>query len=498
MLLASIIEPTRALHPRAPPSAQPSSTEGVPVGAGIVLSVPVESGYTTPTHGPTRYIPVTPPSSLKRDREESDEPTQGEPSPPACCTSLNPRFDLVLREGTVLDLRRIAADLGELRFDHPPDQEHLLQLAAMVSRMAAGLAVDPEPDLNGLMPLTRSLRKVVMLLSVSARGEVLRDALCAFAAPAHELSGAGGPPEPPLPHQLQVLLARRRLGSFGILPASPSAATHGKSRRTQAFAEPRESGGTLADPLTELLELLVNATAEEPFAPDETLLAIGRALTGIAQVVVDMGQKVPDLAAVSSSLIPRLARLKEYIMRMPPGLTAQAVQRLQTLSTEAQAEAQDEKTNPVCLSMLHRLTVAVERAGGALGLLGDACGRLAAADPPCKKIARLAEADLAELWTALLWMGDAMAPVIETLDIIYRSLTSFDHCIEHMERNLPPEEVLQLLQTIMEESMQAARMVARLIKPSSDSLLPRLMDSVAYATELAVEARAATDAAAHA
>jgi hypothetical protein len=38
--------------------------------------------------------------------------------------------------------------------------------------------------------------------------------------------------------------------------------------------------------------------------------------------------------------------------------------------------------------------------------------------------------------------------------------------------------------------------VARLVKPARDSLLPRLMDSLAHATELASEARIAMDAAA--
>ncbi len=85
-LLVSILEPTRSRSQvERPPSP---GAEDVSVGAGIVLSVPFANptpGYTTPAHGPTRYIPVTPPSSLKRAWEESDD---AEPSPPACCTSL--------------------------------------------------------------------------------------------------------------------------------------------------------------------------------------------------------------------------------------------------------------------------------------------------------------------------------------------------------------------------------------------------------------------------
>jgi hypothetical protein len=491
-LLASIVEPTLALHqsPQSPPAPATDGALAIPVGAGIVLSVPAGPavGFVTPDHGPTRY--TTPPPRCESPLSDGEEQ-----EPPPCCESLGVRFDHVVREGAVLDLQRIAADLGELKFDLDGDQQLLLRLRAMVSRMAADLLADPEPDLNGLLPLARSLRKVVVLLNEATRGEVLRDTLCVFSAHAHELSGRRTPQEDP-PTPLQLLLARRRLVGSGIVPASPTAETHGKRRRTVPRDEPLESGGPLSEALTSLLELLVSATAPDPFAPDETLLAIGRAFTAIAASVVAMGDKVPSLATAASTLIPRIASLKAYILRLPPGLTEQAIHRLQTLAAEAQAEAHDEKTNPVCIAMIHDMGVAMERVAGALGLLGDACARLVAADPRREDIARLANDELAEAWRALLWMGDALAPVVHTVALIHRSLDSLDRCIDHVEKSLPPTEILQLLGTIMEESLQATRMVARLVKPARDSLLPRLMDSLAHATELASEARIAMDAAA--
>jgi hypothetical protein len=478
-LLMSIVEPTYALQEQA---------EQIPVGAGIVLNVPIGSpGFVTPKHAPTRFTCISPPS-LKRPLGELEEE-----SPPPCCESLAPRFDLVLREGTASDLQRIAEDLGELHFGHPNDKQLQEELKAMVSKMATDLSADSDPDLNKLLPLTRSLRKAVVLMTDSARGDVLRDTLCVFSGHAHELSGSKTPQANP-PTQLQLLLARRRLTSSGVVPVSPSAATHGKFRRTQAFTEPQLSGGPLNEPLTSMLELLVNAEAPDLFAPDEALLSIGRAFLSIADSVVDMGRKIPGLTAAASTLIPRLAKFKEYIMRMPPGLTEQAVHHLQTLAEEAQAEALDEKINPVCFNTIHQMDLAVDRMGGALGLLGDACVRLAASDPTRKEVKRLAEEELAELWKGLLWMGDAMTPVVDTVDVIHKSLRSLDMCISHLEKNLPPHEVIQLLGTMMEDSMEATRRVSGLVKPNRGPLLSRLMDSVAHATELASDARASVDA----
>ena len=497
-LLMSIVEPTLALQQEEPGRAErDKETTKVPVGAGIVLAVPMETscpGFVTPKHGPIRFVQVTPPS-LKRGLFESDE--EGQQAPPPCRESLGTRFDLVVREDTVVDLRGIAEDLAGLKFEQSGDQQLLAKLGALISKMADDLAGDDNPDLNRLLPLTRSLRRVVVILSESARGELLRDTLCVFSGHAHELSGRKTPQEDP-PTPLQLLLSSRRLTSVGVVPVSPAAGTYGKCRRTRTYAEPQESGGPLSDGLTTTLELLVNATAEEPFAPDEVLLSIGKAFIAVADSIRLMGDKVPGLANVAFSLIPRLAKLKEFVMRLPPGLTEQAIHHLQALATEAQAEAAGDKTNPVCITMIRDMNVAVEQAGGALALLGEACARLVASDPDREDIKRLSRDELGELWKGLLWMGDAMAPVVDTVTVVQRSLTSLDACIDHMERSLPPGEVLHTLGTIMEESLQASRTVARLVKPNPESLLPRLMDSVAHVTELANEARAAMDAVARA
>ena len=495
-LLMSIVEPTLALGQHLPGSCSGTAIE-IPIGDAAVLIVPVGGsldGYTTPPRGDRSYSVMYP----KRERDAPAD--DAAVSPPACRLELAPRFDAVVRTGFAADLRVIATDLGGLHFDDETDQLLLERLAGVVTTMADDVLTNDTTGDLGLIPVTRGLRKVVALMGTATRGEVLRDTLRVFSAHAHELSGKATPQENP-PSTLALLLSRRRLTGFGVVPASPSASTHGKRRRIHAELEAYESGGPLADLLTSLLQHLVDAESEEPFAPDETVLSIGRAFTAIGAAVVAMSEKVPRLAAAASTLIPRVSNLKEYIMRLPPGLTEQAIAHLQALSAEAHADAQAEKVNPTCIVVIHDLAQSLEKAAGALGLLGDACARLAATQQLTKTdladlAKRLAGGDLVDLWTGLLWLGDTMAPVVSTVDVIGESLSLLDRCIDHMEKNLHPQEVIQLLGTVMESSMHASRTVAKLVKPGRGSLLPRLVASVAHATELASEARAAVDAAA--
>ena len=476
-LLMSIVAPTLALHPAPPPEVQEADAVHVPVSYATALCIPVvESTPVLAT--PSNPIPGMLPH-MKRRRAESDGEQDEDPERKSCRRSLTPRFDLVARDGVVAELREIAAGLKALRFDADEDAYLLQKLTALVDQMATDASADDGAGVVSMGPLTTTLRGVVRVLGNPTRDEVLRDTLCVVSAHAQELNGAQTPPEH-IPNPLGLLLSCQRLSRLGVVPARNE-------------PDPKGAAGPLDVLLMDLLRLLVDATAATGSA-EETLDSIGRTFTRLGASVVAVGGRIPELAVTSSTLIPRLAKLKDYIMSLPPGITEQAICHLRPLAAEAQAEFQREAAEPVCVVMIQSMCQAVERGGGALGLLGDACARLALAGIDRDEIKGLAEHNLAQLWRGLQWMSDTMAPVIATVLTIKEALASLDLCIDHMERDLPPQEVLHLFSTIMESSIQAARTVAKLAKPGHASLLPRLVDSVAQVTDLASECRAAMDA----
>jgi hypothetical protein len=486
----------------------------------VCSSKDVVSGMAIPTEAGTLVVPFartssafTPPetkgfecparpSGLCRKRhhgdstEEEHMTTSDEEGLPKCATSLIHRFETALRTKNIQELTDAAALLCDLKFDDPATQALLSTLSSILTQMIEDISAEDSPAALHLQSLTKSLRTVYDVLCNPPTplrvADVLQDVLYIVPGVAPRRLDC----DPPT--LLQLLLAHRKLNSIGILPPSPTAETHGKHRRTQGFTAPREPGGALAHLLSEAIALLKDANSAE------SARALKGVFSAIAEKIAAMAESIPGLAISASTLIPRLSKLRNTILMMPPVLTHQDMQHLYGMLEAAQAETTVEKEAPSSVVVVHNMCEAVRTGATALGLMSASLELLANASPfpgfpECLKA--LAENELGRLWSALQWMGDSMVPVTKAIDTIVNSLDALDFCIADIENDRPADEVLRTLGTILQASMEASRVVADLLRPklpgctpSEESILPRLMDclgSVVAAAEDASQAMAA-------